>query len=79
MYTSVLCTYVLMIFPVFHGLIWCCSVCDQSGPMVDPKQVSSRELLDCSVEQLIADINAKRKRDAVLLEGMRCITQVIVW
>lgn len=37
---------------------------------MDPKQVSSRELIDCSIEQLIADINAKRKRDAALLEGM---------
>lgn len=33
------------------------------------KPVSSREFLNESVEQLVSDINAKRKRDPELLEG----------
>lgn len=33
------------------------------------KPLSSREFLNESVEQLVSDINAKRKRDPELLEG----------
>lgn len=37
---------------------------------VDPNGLTSRELLKQSAEELISDINAKRKRDVVMLEGM---------
>ena len=38
------------------------------------KGLTSRELLKQSVEEMVSDINAKRKRDAAMLEGMliRC-------
>ncbi len=44
--------------------------------MIDPKAVSSRDLIECSIEQLIGDINAKRKRDTALLEGLQVACNV---
>ena len=35
----------------------------------DARGLTSRELLKQSVEDLVSDINAKRKRDAAMLEG----------
>ena len=38
-------------------------------PHSEPRQLNTRELLQCSLEQLVSDINTKRKRDTTLLEG----------
>ena len=35
----------------------------------EPKQLMSRQLLSQNVEEMIADMNAKRRRDTALLEG----------
>ena len=40
-----------------------------SAPLTDPKQLSTREFLNCSAQEIIDDLNSKRKRDAALLEG----------
>jgi len=40
-----------------------------STPLTDPKQLPTQEFLKCSVQEIITDLNSKRKRDAALLEG----------
>ena len=39
------------------------------APLTDAKQLSTREFLNCSAQEIIDDLNSKRKRDAALLEG----------
>ena len=41
-----------------------------STPLTDPKQLPTQEFLKCSVQEIITDLNSKRKRDAALLEGV---------
>ena len=42
-----------------------------SAPLTDPKQLSTREFLNCSAQEIIDDLNSKRKRDAALLEDFK--------
>ena len=48
-----------------------------STPLTDPKQLPTQEFLKCSVQEIIADLNSKRKRDAALLEG-KCFNSRVV-
>ena len=42
---------------------------DQLLGSMEEKQVSTRELLNGSAQDLIEEVNAKRKRDSTLLAG----------
>lgn len=54
-----------------------CSPAEQSPKC---KQLSSRELLNSSLQGLIDEINAKRKRDSSLLSGKEAFeTHIIIW
>ena len=44
--------------------------------LLEEKQVSTRELLNRSAQDLIEEVNAKRKRDTTLLAGT---TERLVW
>ncbi|KAL5484526.1 hypothetical protein EMCRGX_G021043 [Ephydatia muelleri] len=49
------------------------SFCSRSRrmPLSEPSQLNTRELLQCNLEQLVSDINTKRKRDTTLLEDFK--------
>lgn len=42
---------------------------ETGGQLLEEKQVSTRELLNRSAQDLIEEVNAKRKRDSTLLAG----------
>lgn len=44
--------------------------------LLEEKQVSTRELLNRSAQDLIEEVNSKRKRDTTLLAGT---TERLVW